>query len=409
MSDNPREALSSGRFIRTATKSIDPVPVDGGGWDADIPADKWSSGKLVSAVGSPSTHERGFAMSSEASYTKVLGDLRGLLARFKPGQKIYDDVVAPREQVFAKYRPIFSCDHIPSLSRDEFTSFLYFENNRHWSGLNRRGVGAAANMDTLRQALGVLLDEGMPIRERFPEALDMVTGLGKGIATGILTVAYPDKYGVWNNTSEAALRQVGLWPSPEKGEGIGGRYEKVNNLLLRLSSDLGTDLWTLDALWWFLLEPPPSPELPPESEAGLVDASKQFALERQLEEFLLENWDRTPLANEWAILSTRDEPEAGNQYPTDIGRIDILAKHKKEPRFLVVELKRNQSTDQTVGQALRYVGWVKKHLATEGQGVEALIIAHRAEKDAQYALSTLPNVKMMTYEVEFRLKSQDPL
>jgi Endonuclease NucS len=138
-------------------------------------------------------------------------------------------------------------------------------------------------------------------------------------------------------------------------------------------------------------------------------SGERFALERQLEEFLLENWERTPLAKEWAICSMPDDPEAGNQYPTDVGRIDILAVHKTQPRFLVVELKRNQSTDQTIGQALRYVGWVKKHLATEGQSVEALIIAHRVEKEAHYALLTVPNVSMMTYEVEFRLTALAPL
>src|SRR4029077_10394435 len=127
------------------------------------------------------------------------------------------------------------------------------------------------------------------------------------------------------------------------------------------------------------------------------------ALEHQLEEFLLENWDRTPLTKEWVVYQTAEDPEAGNQYPTDVGRIDILAVHRHEPRFLVIELKRNQTTDQTVGQALRYVGWVKKHLAKDGQSVQALIIAHKADKDAQYALSTLPNVGMMTYEIDFRL------
>jgi RecB family endonuclease NucS len=76
---------------------------------------------------------------------------------------------------------------------------------------------------------------------------------------------------------------------------------------------------------------------------------------------------------------------------------------------LIVELKRNQSTDQTVGQALRYVGWVKKHLAKDAESVEALIIAHKIEKKAQYALYTLPNVRMMTYQVEFRLKELELL
>ena len=306
-------------------------------------------------------------------------------------------------------RQILSPEHVSSLTKDEFTSFLYFENNHHWSGLHRQGLRAAADMSTLRQALAVLLDEKRPIHERFSQALTMVTGFGKAIATGILTVAYPDKYGVWNNTSEAALRQLGVWPDPERGEGAGKRYEKVNALLVQLSSDLGIDLWTLDALWWFLLEPERLPQEVLDTSTQVIETGESFALERQLEEFLLENWNRTPLAKEWAIFTTPDDPEAGNQYPTDVGRIDILAIHKTQPRFLVVELKRNQSTDQTVGQALRYVGWVKKHLAKDGQSVEALIVAHKVETAARYAILTLPNVMMMTYEVEFRLKDLEPL
>ena len=47
-----------------------------------------------------------------------------------------------------------------------------------------------------------------------------------------------------------------------RGEGVGGRYEKINSLLVCLSSDLGIDLWTLDALWWFLLEPEGPPDRP---------------------------------------------------------------------------------------------------------------------------------------------------
>ena len=346
---------------------------------------------------------------SEEKYNKALGELRGILARFKPGEQTYDKIVATREEVFARYRPIFSCDHISSLAKDEFTSFLYFENNHHWSGLYRQGLAAAADLNTLRQALAVLLDETRPIRERFSEALTMVSGFGKATATGILTVAYPDKYGVWNNTSEAALREIGLWPNAERGERTGKRYERVNDLLVQLSSDLGVDLWTLDALWWFLLEPEQLPPDASDTSTEVVECTESFALERQLEQFLLENWDRTPLAKDWAIFTTPDDPEAGNQYPTDIGRIDILAVHKTQPRFLVVELKRNQGTDQTIGQALRYAGWVKKHLAKDGQSVEALIIAHKAEKAAHYAMLTLPNVGMMTYEVEFRLKDLDPL
>ena len=169
------------------------------------------------------------------------------------------------------------------------------------------------------------------------------------------------------------------------------------------------DLWTLDSLWWVLFQPERLPRTIGIGPQQAAEAGDSFALERQLKEFLLENWNQTPLAKEWAIYQTEDDPEAGNQFPTDVGRIDILAVHKHEPRFLVIELERNQTTDQTVGQALRYVGWVKKHLAKDGQRVEALIIAHEADKEAQYALSTLANVAMMTYEIKFLLKKLEPL
>jgi hypothetical protein len=150
-------------------------------------------------------------MPSPPDYGKVLADLRQALAGLKPGQKTYDEIVAHRGRVLAMYGPIFSPGHIADLTKEEFTSFLDPRNNRHWEGLRRKGLGAAEDMDNLLRALAILLNEGRPIRERFPQALDMVTGMGKGLATAILTVAYPDKYGVWNNTSEAALRKTGLW------------------------------------------------------------------------------------------------------------------------------------------------------------------------------------------------------
>lgn len=141
--------------------------------------------------------------------------------------------------------------------------YLYIEKNHRWSGHYRKGLGAAEDMDALRRALAVLLDEEQPIRERLPKALDRVAGLGKGIATAILTVAHPTQYGVWNNTSEAALRQLGLWPDFERGAAIGGRYAQINDLLARLAANLEMDFWTLDAFWVAVLEPQPENSPPP--------------------------------------------------------------------------------------------------------------------------------------------------
>ena len=84
--------------------------------------------------------------------------------------------------------------------------------------------------------------------------------------------------------------------------------------------------------------------------------------------------------------------------------IDLLARHKKEPKWLVVELKRGQSSDQTVGQVLRYMGWVRENLASPEEKVQGLIISHSEDKKIRYALKHTSNVELNLYEVDFNLK-----
>ncbi|MCJ7710816.1 MAG: hypothetical protein MUQ32_08285, partial [Chloroflexi bacterium] len=70
--------------------------------------------------------------------------------------------------------------------------------------------------------------------------------------------------------------------------------------------------------------------------------------------FLLDNWNSLEMAREWSIYSEPGDDERGYEYPTDVGKIDLLVKHRQEPRWLVIELKREQSADQTVGHV---PGW----------------------------------------------------
>ena len=69
-----------------------------------------------------------------------------------------------------------------------------------------------------------------------------------------------------------------------------------------------------------------------------------------------------------------------------------------------MELKRDETSDATVGQALRYMGWITKHLAEAGDEVHGLIIARSGDEAIRYAICAVPRLEFMTYEVEFRLK-----
>lgn len=316
-----------------------------------------------------------------------------------------------RDQVYARYSPAFQTGAIGNVAEDVLRSFLYFENNHHWSGLNRQVNRVCADMEATRAALTELVDESRPISARM-HAAAQIKGMGKGIITAILHVAYPQKYGVWNNTSNDGLLDLGLLPEFPRGASFGERYEAVNEYLVTLSQALDVDLWTLDTIWWFLRVDEDLEEGEIES-SGEADAplpntqnsrTGRFALERHLHDYMFDNWEALDLAKDWEIYGRDGEPEAGYEFRTSVGRIDLLARHKSAPRWLVIELKREKSSDAVVGQVLRYMGWVRRHLADVDEMIEGLIVASEGDTQLHYALEIVPSVSFKSYEVEFRLR-----
>ncbi|WP_051214105.1 hypothetical protein [Maritalea myrionectae] len=152
-----------------------------------------------------------------------------------------------RDEVLGRFGPMFRAP--TSLSRDDYLSFLNFKHNYHWTNLVRRGGAAATDMESLRHGLIILLDEAVPLSERFDAANSQIKGVGKAILSAILLVAYPDRYGVWNSTSESKLKEWQAWPEFPRGSSQGERFKIVNDVLLEISRELDIDLWSLDALW----------------------------------------------------------------------------------------------------------------------------------------------------------------
>ena len=64
---------------------------------------------------------------------------------------------------------------------------------------------------------------------------------------------FPDRYGVWNSTSRAGLARLDLLPQCE-GHTDGEYYVEINDVFGQLSHRMYVDLWTLDALWYYLVK-----------------------------------------------------------------------------------------------------------------------------------------------------------
>ena len=351
-------------------------------------------------------------MATPRSYEAALGLLRPLLDHAAQDEGL-QRILRVRESVLARYQPVFAPENIPHLTEQEFRDFLLIKNNGHWDGLHRQGPKICTDMAKLRAALAVLADESRPIKARLDHLRPKsgrppIPGLSRAVITAILLITHPSTYGVWNNTSEQAMQKVGVWPVFE-GESFGERYCAVNDVLLKLAEALRIDLWTLDSLWWRVKGSDDNgagqkPDDAPEVDRVEGKTDQRFGLESFLQEFLRDNWEQIAhLGDTWDLLE-EDGEVVGCEYATDVGRIDLLAHHKREPKWLVIELKREQATDKTVAQVLRYMGWVAQHRAKPGESVEGLIIARDEDPRVRYALRFTHGVQLRFYDVQFKFR-----
>ena len=230
---------------------------------------------------------------SNQNLDQAVQSLAGIISTINDNdlEKIKND----RDSVFEKFKNVFSSGEIGGLTPENFRSFLYFKNNRHWSNLYRRGLSAANDMDALRNSLAILLDKNVPIENKFEQAIENINGLGKSIATAILTIAYPDQYGVWNSTSEEGLKNLGIFPVFDRGMKIGQKYREINTILTELKKQLKIDFWTLDWLWTLMT--PQNPSQTTQSNNSQINSpqntiyygppgtGKTFELKKKLKEY----------------------------------------------------------------------------------------------------------------------------
>jgi hypothetical protein len=158
--------------------------------------------------------------------------------------------------------------------------------------------------------------------------------------------------------------------------------------------DLDSDLNTILEYYRKVISMPVSETISVSRNQGL------FYMEKQLEDFIIHNWSNTELGQKYDLI-IEEGVLLSQQYRTEIGPIDILAKDKTTGDYVVIELKKDQTSDDTVGQIARYMGWIKK--TKNSSNVKGVIIAGHYDKKLDYALEMVPNVEVFLYEVNFKL------
>jgi hypothetical protein len=134
-----------------------------------------------------------------------------------------------------------------------------------------------------------------------------------------------------------------------------------------------------------------------EDESGAV-SSAEFAFERDLRNYLEKNLG----ALETGLRLYEEEGMRGIEFPAGNRRIDILAVGK-DGAYVVVELKVKKGYDRVVGQIMLYMAWVKKNLA-DGKPVRGIILASEISDDLRLAASPMGDIRLVEYELSFKLK-----
>lgn len=142
------------------------------------------------------------------------------------------------------------------------------------------------------------------------------------------------------------------------------------------------------------------------SQDPTIESVTEFALEKHLEDFLIKNWNTTPLGLEYDILTDSDGTMVGQQYLSDTGPIDILAIKKDGSELLILELKKGRASDAVVGQIQRYMGFVKHELAELHQSVRGIIIASEHDTKIERALSVTKDIEFFVYQLQFSLEKR---
>ncbi len=354
--------------------------------------------------------------------------IKSLLDRFVVSEEARVWIEQRRED-HRRWKGWIDPNKLETLSDDELKNkFLEYFNE----GAGRHSFNAiyrdriVRDIRKFREVMKFLINASVSPKDKLNKILEKdgkyhIEGIGKGLATSILMDSNTQIYATWNNRTDMGLEALGLSPKFERGDNWGARYEKVMEVISHIR-ELKSELSFLEVDHFLHIVS--STEEGKEAVKALTEGKEieslvsktvnqisqerkdmEFVMEKYLEEFIETNFNKIDFGIKLELY--QDEENKGRQYRTTIGNIDLLAIDRNNEKFVVIELKKGRSSDEVIGQTLRYMGWVKENLAMNDYkkyGVKGIIISKEKDDKLEYALKMLSDINVFLYSVSFKLK-----
>jgi hypothetical protein len=132
---------------------------------------------------------------------------------------------------------------------------------------------------------------------------------------------------------------------------------------------------------------------------GAGGTESAFAYEHDLRDYLARNLQLI----EPGLRLYEQDGITGVEYPAGGRYIDILAVDANGG-YVVIELKVSKGYDRTVGQLLRYMGWIERHHADPGENVRGVVVAKDISEDLRLACAHLQDVQLFEYALSVSLQ-----
>ncbi len=216
---------------------------------------------------------------------------------------------------------------------------------------------------------------------------ETIKGVSRSLVGKILAIYFPDIFITIYGLQDEILERIYENYKPQFPNGV-ELYFRNNYLLLQLKKKYAPHM-TNDEFSHFLWK---IYGLLKKKQKKIQTDEKIDALETQHYQTLIHRNFKILFRGKLKYYDPERQNEKYGRFDTqEVGEMDFLAVDEKN-NFVVIEIKRH-STDKTVGQILRYMGWVKKNLCKNHQSVRGLIIAESKDNRLDYALIHVPNVK----------------
>jgi len=114
------------------------------------------------------------------------------------------------------------------------------------------------------------------------------------------------------------------------------------------------------------------------------------------------------LLEEGLCVHTKDgKTPSGARFETSVGKIDLLARDRSSG-WVVVMVAEPQHGKELVGDMLQLMGWVRKHLSSEGQEVRGIVLLDSIPEDLGYAAAAVAGtVEFTRYRIGLTLEKVD--